>query len=340
MPKIIVEGPFFEDFTKGEYIEQAPSVTLTEGYSVAHQMLFGDRLRLPLDHVLCKKITGSKRALVNPSMFINMVIGQTTYASQHVIGNLFYRGLVLKRPVYVGDTLTTSTQVVSLKQNSKKAGRVASGLVVLEVRVVNQKDEEILNFWRCPMIRCRDQTIVTGHADDISLIPTTLSENELNSAAALNWDLVEYRSSIKGVHFNEVGKGATYLIKPRDTVTCASELARMTLNLAATHTDAKASVYGQRLVYGGHTISIAFAQLLRVFPNILTMLAWLYCDHTAAVFEGDILHSEVEVKNKQALNEGGMVTIGIKVFAERSTTAPDSGNTVQVLDWSVIVLMA
>jgi len=340
MPKIIVEGPFFEDFIKGEYIEQAPSVTLTEGHAVAHQMLFGDRLRLPLDHVLGEKITGSKRALANPSMVVNTAIGQTTYASQHVIGNLFYRGLVFKRPVYLGDTLTTSTKVELLKQNSIKRGRISSGLVVLKVRVTNQNEEDILNFWRCPMIPCRNQKVVTGHADDLSQISATLSETELKTAAELNWNLAEYRRLIKGVHFNQVEEAAIYLVKSRDTVTNAPELARLTLNLAATHTDGKASVYGQRLVYGGHTISVAFAQLIRVFPNIVTLLGWQHCDHKAAVFEDDILHSEVTVINKQALNEGGMVSINVKVFAERSKKAPASQSNVQVLDWNVIVLMA
>ena len=72
-------------------------------------------------------------------------------------------------------------------------------------------------------------------------------------------------------------------------MTLAPELVRMTLNMAMTHTDATRSVYGKRLVYGGHTISIAGSQLARAVPNLVTILAWEKCDHVGPVFEEDIL---------------------------------------------------
>jgi len=338
MTKIIVEGPYFEDFVKGESLEPAPSVTLTEGHAVAHQMLFADRLRLPLDHELCKQVTGSTRALVNPSMVINMAIGQTTYATQNVIGNLFYRGLVMKRPVYVGDTLYTSTKVVLLKQNSTKKGRPASGLVVLEIRVLNQNNDEILHFWRCPMVPCRDQSSVTGHADDLSSIPAEISDDVLLESIP-KWDFQLYKDKIQGLHFDELEIGSHFIIDARDTVSSAPELVRLTLNLATTHTNAAASVYGQRLVYGGHTISMASAQILRALPNIVTVLAWRHCDHLAAVFENDRLHTEVIVNNKISVSGGGIIDLHVKVFAERSETAPESVKNSQVLDWGVVVFM-
>ena len=45
-----------------------------------------------------------------------------------------------------------------------------------------------------------------------------------------------------------------------DVVTSASELARLTLDIAQVHHDARAGG-GRRLVYGGHTIGIAAAQV-------------------------------------------------------------------------------
>lgn len=341
MREIVVEGPYFEDFNVGQFLEQAPAVTLTEGHAVAHQMLCGDRLRLPLSHYLCRQITAVDKPLVNPSMVIGMAIGQTTYATQNVMGNLFYRGLILKKPVYIGDTLSTTTKVVALRQNKLKAGRPATGMVVLEMNITNQRGDEILHFWRCPMVPCRNVSAVTNHLDDLDFIPSTISPEELIKAIPENWDLKSYKESLNGPHFNDIEEGNHYLIKARDTVTNAPELTRLTLNLAMTHTDAGASIYGQRLVYGGHTISIAGAQMIRALPNVMTHIAWTHCNHTAPVFENDILRSEVIIKNKISLaTGGGLVELQINVFAERAKTAPKSAKNTQVLDWGLVVLMA
>ena len=59
--------PWFEDFKVGDDYSDVPAVTITEGHAAIHQALFGDRLRLPLDHVLSLSVTGHSRALVNPS---------------------------------------------------------------------------------------------------------------------------------------------------------------------------------------------------------------------------------------------------------------------------------
>ena len=50
-----VAGPYFEDFHRGLEFD-APAVTLTAGHAAFHQALFGDRLRLPLDHAISAQI--------------------------------------------------------------------------------------------------------------------------------------------------------------------------------------------------------------------------------------------------------------------------------------------
>src|SRR5689334_13420480 len=95
METIAVGGPWFEDFVIGETLPTSPAVTLTEGHAALHQAVFGDRLRLPLDHTLSREVTGASTALVHPMLAINLAIGMSTYATQRVKANLFYRGLVL-----------------------------------------------------------------------------------------------------------------------------------------------------------------------------------------------------------------------------------------------------
>lgn len=85
-----------------------------------------------------------------------MAIGQSTGPTERVVGNLFYRGLILLCPVFVGDTLLTTTEVVGLKQNRPRPDGTATGLVALRIRTENQHGERVLDFWRCPMIPLGD----------------------------------------------------------------------------------------------------------------------------------------------------------------------------------------
>ena len=106
--RVRVGGPFFEDFRPGQVFEDAPALTLTFGHAAMHQAIVGDRLRLALDKELSKEVTGRDEALVHPNLVTDVAIGQSTGPTQRVLGNLFYRGLVLLRPVFRGDTLRVS----------------------------------------------------------------------------------------------------------------------------------------------------------------------------------------------------------------------------------------
>ncbi len=118
-----------------------------------------------------------------------------------------------------------------------------------------------------------------------------------------------------------------------DVVSSAPELARLTLNIAATHHDSR--VGGQRLVYGGHTIGLALAQAGRLLPNLATVLGWESCDHTGPVHEGDTLYSELHVESADPLpdDRGGVLTLRSVVYA-----AVEDGADRQVLDWRFTAL--
>jgi acyl dehydratase len=341
--RIEIDSPYFEDAHVGQVFDDAPAVTVTSGHAALQHALFGDRMRLPLDTTLTAAVTGKEAALAHPNLVCNIAIGQTTFPSQRVRGNLFYRGLVLHCPVFVGDTLRTITRVVAMKQNRPKPGRAATGMVVLEMHVENQRGQTVLHFWRCPMLPCRDPEADTGHVDSFDEIPTEIEWPVLETAVPSGWRLDVYRDRTPGAHFADIAEGATYVIKSRDTVTCAPELVRLTLNMATAHTDAASSAYARRLLYGGHTISMAAAQITRALPNLVTLVAWRSCDHTAPVFEGDVLRTEVCVDAKRPLETetgGGLVDLHAVVHADRGDQAPDAATDVAVLDWRVVGLMA
>lgn len=338
--RITVGSPWFEDLHRGQIFDDAPAVTLTEGHAALHTAAYGDRLRLPLDAELSRAVTGQAAPVANPNVVCNVAIGQTTFASGRVIGNLFYRGLVLQRAVHLGDTLRTTTKIVALRQNRPKPGRPATGMAVFEMHVENQRGETVLHFWRCPMLPCRDPEADTGHADSLEEIATELDPERVRGAVPA-WQLGRFRERLPGRHFADVAAGMEFAVEPRDTVTCAPEITRLTLNVAGAHTDAGAAAHGRRLVYGGHTISTAAALVLRALPNWVTWLAWRSCDHTGPVFEGDVLRTEFAIERTEALpTGGGIVDLRVRVFAERAPGTPDAGAEVLVLDWRPIGLMA
>lgn len=330
-----VGGPWFEDLERGQSFE-APALTLTDGHAALHQALCGDRLRLALDAPLCTAVTGREAPLAHPNLVCDVAIGQSTGPTQRVLGNLFYRGLVLERQVHIGDTLRTQTDVVALKENRRKPDAQATGLVVLRIRTIDQEGRPVLDYWRCPMIPLRDPDAATGHAGSFAEIPAELDMEEVAGAVPGDWRLERYRELVGGEHLADVSPGTVYEVEGRDTVTAAPELARLTLNVAMTHTDAGASAHGKRLAYGGHTIAVAAAQATRALPNLLTIVAWRSCEHTGPVFEDDVLSTELTVEAVHPLAAGGLVDLRALTSAERDAR----GEPNRVLDWRFLGLMA
>jgi acyl dehydratase len=325
---VTVGGPWFEDFHRGQVFHGSPGLTVTAAHAALHQAVVGDRLRLALDEPLCRAVTGRDRLLVHPNLVCDVAIGHSSEATHRVRANLFYRGLVLARPVFVGDTLRTRTEVVALKQNR----RGATGLVALRITTVDADGQPVLDFWRCPMLPLRDPDADTGHADDFDDIPQSLDPAAVERAVPESWDLAPLRTLAPGPFHPDLAGGQEFSVEGGDTVTTAPELARLTLNVAMAHTDATSSPHGSRLVYGGHTISVAAAHAARAIPAMATILAWEGCDHLGPVFEGDVLKTDLSV---EGTSEGGLARLRARVRAIRAEEEPQ-----RVLDWRFVALVA
>ncbi|MDA0158993.1 MaoC family dehydratase [Solirubrobacter ginsenosidimutans] len=333
MTAIQVSGPYFEDLRVGYVERRAPAITLTEGHAALHQAILGGRLRLALDAPLAYRVLGAERPLAHPALVCDTAIGQSTLLTQRVIANLFYRGLRLHRAPLIGDTLHTATEVVALKQNRPRPDRAATGLAVLRIHTVDQQERLVLDFTRCAMLPLRDPAAVTGHADDIHAGTPDLDPALLAEAIA-GWDLAPLRS--QGPAFADFREGTTWEIDGGDVVSSAPELARLTTNVALAHHDRAAGQGGRRLVYGGHTIGLAAAQLTRALPDLAFILAWHSCDHLAPVFEDDVLTSTVHLEQRTPLSDsGGLLHLRSQVSARRA-----DGTSADVLDWRLIAAHA
>jgi acyl dehydratase len=316
-------GPPFDDLSVGQIFDSAPSMTITAGIAAAHQAIVGDRLRLALDAELSRAVLGEPGQLAHPGLVCDIAIGQSTVVTQRVKANLFYRGLAFHRFPVIGDTLSTRTEVVGLKRNSAKPGRAPTGLAALRMTTIDQADRLVLDFYRCAMLPCSTDAGDTGPNDDLAGIGIGPAPDADPTA---QWDADVFRRRVPGPYFDADMAGSV-LRSTGDVVSSAPELARLTLNIAATHHDWRAG--GRRLVYGGHTIGLALAQASRLLPNLATVLGWQSCDHTGPVYEGDTLYSDLHVEAADVLpgDRGGVLHLRSLVYA-----AGDGGDR-PVLDW-------
>jgi len=325
MTSTSARGPYFDELTHGQVFSDAPAVTLTEGAAAVHQSIVGDRLRIALDQTLAEAVTGQS-SVAHPAYVWNVAIGQSTLATHHVRANLFYRGLAFHRAPRLGDTLFTTTTVVGLKQNSRRPGRPSTGLAALHIQTVDQDQRTVLDFYRCAMLPLLNPDAETGHVDDLD----EFGAEQPASAFADHWDLTRFPQT-DGQLALEAGTDIT--VVGGDVVSSAPELARLTLNVAQVHHDARAAG-GQRLVYGGHTIALALGQVSRALPQLVTILAWDSCDHIGPVHEGDTLRSQVHVLARRDHPSGGsQLDLRCLVSAD-STDEPRA-----VLDWRFKALL-
>ena len=110
-----IGGPWFEDFHHGLEFD-APAVTLTAAHAGIHQALFGDRLRLPLDHVASRTVTGQDAPLAHPLVAINIAIG---FLAPGVdwrahLGGLVVGAAVAALLVYAPRRMRTPVQVLGI----------------------------------------------------------------------------------------------------------------------------------------------------------------------------------------------------------------------------------
>jgi acyl dehydratase len=329
-----MSAPFFEDLQVGTVFGAAPALTLTDGHAALHQAIAGDRLRLALDRSLAAGVLGEGPSAAHPALVWDTAIGQSTVATGRVIANLFYRGLMLHRPVRIGDTLSTTTEVVARRENRVREGRRPTGLAVLRIRTVDQHARPVLDFTRCAMLPLRDAPAgepsdAVGEAADLPAPPLR--------AAAEPLDLDAFRAAVPGPHFDAVADGWATAIEGGDVVDSAPALARLTLNVAMAHLDAGAAAHGRRLVYGGHTIALAAAHATRALPALVTILGWHAADHSAPVFEGDTLRSRLALERREPLpGGGGLVHLRSRVTAARAAGGEDE----DVLDWRFVGVLA
>jgi len=320
------DGPYFDDLRVGQRLEPSPAITIGPGEAALYQSICGDPYALALSSPLAVAVSGSPGAMVNPALVLQVAIGQSTVATRRVIANLFYRDVIVRSAVRTGETLTTTVEILGMRETGRKPDRPRRGMVLLRMRTTNDRGELITEFERCALLPFRHlDTAFT--ADDTLVGPSGAADlASFAQHAPITWDLTPLGPPTSWPI------GEPHVDPLRDTVTLATALVRLTQNLAAPHRDARLGQRGKRLVYGGHTIGLAQASLHRMIPNAATVIGWHSCDHISPVFEDDVLSVSATLEQARACGPGRLLAFRVAVDAER-----DGDEPVAVLDWQPVL---
>lgn len=145
-------GLWYEEFEPGATIAHDAELEVTQEDNAAFCRLTRNIQPLHLDRAAAVA-AGFRDILVNGlytfSASVGMSVGDLTEGT--LVANLGYYDVEHPHPVFPGDRLRVTSEVVE-KRPSSKPGR---GLVTLQHRVCNQHGEEVCRYRRVAMVRTR-----------------------------------------------------------------------------------------------------------------------------------------------------------------------------------------
>lgn len=145
-------GNFFEDFSVGQEIVHATPRTVTEGEVALYTALFGGRFAVNSSDPFAGSL-GLGGAPVDSMLAFHIVFGKTVPdISLNAIANLGYANGRFGVPVFTGDTLSTTSTVIGVKQNRDGT----TGVVYVRSIGANQVGEMVLDYVRWVMVRKRN----------------------------------------------------------------------------------------------------------------------------------------------------------------------------------------
>jgi 2-methylfumaryl-CoA hydratase len=295
-------GNFFEDFSIGQVISHAVPRTVTDGDRALYTALYGTRCAVQSSDEFARAI-GYERSPLDDMLVFHVVFGKTVPdISLNAVANLGYAECRFLQPVFSGDTLSSSSEVIGLKENSN--GK--TGVVYVRSTGINQHGETVLQFVRWVMVRKRDEASPAPEPV-VPQLAKVVDASQIGSAVPqikpANWD-VALSGQPHLWNDYEVGERMDHV--DGMTVEEAEHMiaTRLYQNTAKVHfnqfTEGQGR-FGRRLIYGGHVISIARSLSFNGLANAFHVAAINGGAHVAPLFAGDTVFAWSEVLDKAEL---------------------------------------
>jgi 2-methylfumaryl-CoA hydratase len=295
------QGNFFEDFVVDQEFLHATPRTVTEGDATLYLALTGSRFAVHCSATLAR-MAGLPRPPLDDLLTFHLAFGRSVPdVSLNAVANLGYADGRFGALLYPGDTLTASSKVIGLKENS--SGK--AGTVYVRTRAVKEDGREILEFVRWVMVAKRDpaspapEVVLPDLPDHVAAarltVPPGLRPRHFDRVLA--GSMYRYDSYAIGERIDHVDGMTIEEAEHRLATRLYQNPARVHFNAH----EARASRFGRCLVYGGHTLSIARALSFNGLGNVLHIAAINGGTHVNPVFAGDTVYAWSEVLDKAEL---------------------------------------
>ena len=138
-------GGWLEDFKPGGVFKHWPGKTVTEMDNHLFSLLTMNHNPLHIDeHYMSSHPHG--RILVNGAYVLSLVVGMSVRdTSGKAIANLEYERITHDGPVFQGDTIYAESEILDVRESRSRPDR---GIVHMETRAFNQRDEQVLTLRR------------------------------------------------------------------------------------------------------------------------------------------------------------------------------------------------
>ena len=143
-------GKFFDEWQIGDTIVHEIRRTVTETDNLLFTTMTHNPQPLHLD-IEAAKVSEFGQILVNGtftfSLMVGLSVGDTTLGT--LVANLGYDRLVMPKPVFIGDTLRATSEVIGLKESKSRPN---AGIVTFLHHCINQRDEIVCQCERSALI--------------------------------------------------------------------------------------------------------------------------------------------------------------------------------------------
>lgn len=146
-------GRFYDQWRVGDRIEHDLRRTVTETDNLLFSTMTHNAQPLHLDAEAAKE-SEFGQILVNGtftfSLMVGITVGDTTAGT--LVANLGYDKLVMPNPVFIGDTLRASTEVIEMRPSKSRPGQ---GIVTWRHQMHNQRGEVVCECLRSALLRSK-----------------------------------------------------------------------------------------------------------------------------------------------------------------------------------------
>ncbi|MCV2894086.1 MaoC family dehydratase [Lentibacter sp. XHP0401] len=305
-------GRFFEDYTLGQVIEHAVPRTVGEGERALYHALYPARHALYSSDVFAAQ-SGLEGSPIDDLAAFHVVFGKTVPdISLNAVANLGYAEGRWLLPVYPGDTLRAVSEVIGLKQNSN--GK--TGVVWVRTTGLNQMDEPVLSYVRWVMVR-KGNVEAPAPATHVPELADVIAPEDLMIPEGLDFTGYDFALAGEPHRWGDYAVGEKIDHVDGVTIEEAEHMlaTRLWQNTAKVHFDATFRPDGQRLIYGGHIISMARALSFNGLANAQMIVGLNGGAHANPCFSGLTVKAWSEVLDKAETSAPGVGAVRLRLVA-------------------------